>query len=146
MTCPPVTAHWHHLRIQLNLCFLRPILVHNPNGKSIGSAIFAQLMAVLSGMSSPNNCPFAWGIWAPSNTCFIGSTLVHNPNGISISSAIFALITAECCYTLQWAVPLPLKLSLPMGDLDRHLTHDSWGPSEPTTQTVHRSVQPLLHR
>ena len=45
-------AHWHHLANTtelvlswLNLWFLRPTWVHNPKGKSIGSAIFAQLMA-----------------------------------------------------------------------------------------------------
>ena len=32
-------------RIRLNWCFLRPIRVHNPNGKSIGSAVSAQLPA-----------------------------------------------------------------------------------------------------
>jgi len=32
-------------RIWLNWCFLRPIRVHNPNGKSIGPAVSAQLMA-----------------------------------------------------------------------------------------------------
>jgi len=37
-----IGATW---RIRLNLCFLRPISVHNPNGKSVGSAIFVQLMA-----------------------------------------------------------------------------------------------------
>jgi len=40
---------WGHIgatwQIQLNLCFLRPTRVHNPNGKSIGLAIFAQLTA-----------------------------------------------------------------------------------------------------
>jgi len=44
---------------------------------------------------------------------------VHNPNGISIGSAVFEQITAECRYTLQRAAPSPLKLPLPMGDLDR---------------------------
>jgi len=33
-------------RIWLNLCFLRPTRVHNPNGKSIGSAVFAGLTSV----------------------------------------------------------------------------------------------------
>jgi len=33
-------------QIHLNLCFLLPTQVHTPNGKSIGSVIFAQLMAV----------------------------------------------------------------------------------------------------
>jgi len=31
--------------IRLNSCFLRPTRVHNPNVKSIGSAVSAQLMA-----------------------------------------------------------------------------------------------------
>jgi len=42
--------------------------------------------------------------------------------------------------------PFPPKLPLPMGDLDPHLIYDSLGPSEPTTQTASRSVQPFLHR
>jgi len=61
---------------------------------------------------SPNSCPFA-------NTCFLGLTWVHNwANNISIGSAVFAQITTECRYTLQWTSPSPLKLPLPMGDLE----------------------------
>ena len=30
--------------------------------------------------------------------------------------------------------------------MDFHLTHDSLGPSKPTTQTASRSFQPFLHR
>jgi len=37
--------------------------------------------------------------------------------------------------------PFPSKLPLPMGDLDTHLTHDSLGPSEPTTRMASQSVQ-----
>jgi len=36
----------------------------------------------------PQNFPFPWGMWTPSNTWFLGPTQVLNPNGISISSAI----------------------------------------------------------
>jgi len=44
--CPPMWAHWHHLAntIELVLPSAHP-RVHNTNGKSIGSAVFAQLMA-----------------------------------------------------------------------------------------------------
>jgi len=42
--------------------------------------------------------------------------------------------------------PFPPKLPLPMGDLDPHLTHDSLGPSEPTTQTASWSAQPFSRR
>jgi len=38
----------------------------------------------------PQNCPFPWGIWTPSNTWFPGPTQVLNPNGIPIGSAVFA--------------------------------------------------------
>jgi len=37
-------------------------------------------------------------------------------------------------------LPFPPKLPLPVEDLDLHLTHDSLGPSEPTTQMASRSV------
>ena len=66
---------------------------------------------------SPNNCPFAWGIWAPSNRCFLGPARVHNPNGISIGSAIVAQITAECCLH-----PSPLKITHSHGGSQPHLT------------------------
>ena len=42
----------------------------------------------------PQNCPFPWGIWTPSNTCFPGLTRVLNPNGISIGAAVFAGLTS----------------------------------------------------
>jgi len=42
LPCGHIGATW---RIRLNLCFLRLIRVHNPNGISIGSAVFAQIMA-----------------------------------------------------------------------------------------------------
>jgi len=38
---------------------------------------------------------------------------------------------------------LPSKLTLPMGDLDPHLTHGSLGPPESSTQRASRSVQRL---
>jgi len=72
-------------------------------------------------------------------------TRVQIPNGISIGSAVFALCTAEYRYTLHRAAPFPLKITPSHGDLDPHLTHDSLGPSEPTTQTASQSVQPFLH-
>jgi len=89
------------------MCFLRPIRIHNPNGKSIASAIFAQLTAkcrrACPGMSfpqiiAPSHGSHGWvaWIWVPSNTCFLGHTRVHNPNDISIGSAVFAQLTAEC--------------------------------------------------
>jgi len=45
------------------------------------------------------------------NTCFLGPTLVCNPNSVSIVSVVFAQLTAECHYTLQWALPFPLIIT-----------------------------------
>jgi len=42
---------------------------------------------------SPQNCPFSWKIWTPSNTRLLVPTRIHNPNGISIGSAVFAALT-----------------------------------------------------
>jgi len=87
---------------------------------------------------------------APSKLPLIMWDLYHHlirgsiPNGISIGSAAFALLMAEFPYILQWA-PLSPKLSLPMGYLDPHLTHDSIGPFKPTTQTASRSLRPFLN-
>jgi len=72
--------------------------VHNPNGISVGSAIFAQLMAecrqACLGMSFPLKISTLHGaIWTP-NTWFLGPTQVLKPNGISISSVGFAGLTA----------------------------------------------------
>ena len=59
--CDSIVFTRLHWRIRLNLCFRRSTRVHNPNGKSIDSANFAQLMRSSSGMPrhilSPNNSP-----------------------------------------------------------------------------------------
>ena len=72
------------------------------------------------------------------------STEVHNPNVKLIGSAVFAQLIAESPYTLQW-VPLSSKIAPSSGGCGPHLTHDSLGPSKPTTQMASRSVQPFLH-
>jgi len=46
--CLPMWAHWRHVANMIELYFLRPNRVHNRNGKSIGLAVFAQLMARVS--------------------------------------------------------------------------------------------------
>ena len=57
--------------IRLNLCYLRLTRVHNPNGKSIGSAVPAQLMAKShdtlqwAAPSPLKIAPAYGGIWTP---------------------------------------------------------------------------------
>jgi len=57
------------------------------------------------------------GDLGPSNIHASVGTRVHNPNDISISSVVFAQITAECRYTYNGPLLLPLKLHIPK----RHL-------------------------
>ena len=81
--------------------FLGPIRANNPNGMSIGSAVFAQMTA---------ECPYTlqWGAPSPlkiapshggpgpqSNIWFLGPSQVLNPNGIWIGAAVFAGLTSE---------------------------------------------------
>jgi len=48
--------------------------------------------------------------------------------------------TAESPYSLQWAAPFPLKIALPIGDLEPNLMRGSVAPPESSTQTAYRSV------
>jgi len=123
---PFVWTHWRHLANVIELCFLQPTRVHNPNDKLIGSAIFAQLTAECRRvhcrhLANTIEIVYIGAIWwIPLNSCFFRTTQVHNPNSRS------AQLTAECPYTLLYA-PLFPKLPLPMGELNPHLTRDSLG-------------------
>ena len=99
----------------MNLCFLRTTRVHIPNGKSIGSAVFAQLTAesLYTLQWAPLSPKIGW-IWTPSNTWFFGPIPAHNSNSTSIGSAVFAQMTAECPYTKKRPFLLS-KLPPPMG-------------------------------
>jgi len=41
--CLPIMAQWRHVANTIELVLLRPIRIHIPTGKSIGSAVLAQL-------------------------------------------------------------------------------------------------------
>jgi len=69
-------AHWRHLANTIE--FVLPLANPSPQPKRLidrFSHFCTTHGKVLSGMPghvlSPSNCPFAWGIWAPSNTCFL---------------------------------------------------------------------------
>jgi len=138
--CHSMTVYWHHLAntTELVLPLAHP-RVHNPNGKSIDSAVFAQLMA-----ESPYTLQ-----WAPLSPKI---TLTHEE--------ICALCIDLPTQGLKWQLVKPrdslvrrfegnhrtcylewLKYtSLIMGDLDTHLTHDSLGPSEPNGISIGSAV------
>jgi len=87
LPCGHIGATW---RIRLNLCFLRPTRVLNPNGISIGSAVFVLLTANTLQWAplSPKIAPSHGGPGLPSNAWFFGTIRTHNPNGIPIGSAV----------------------------------------------------------
>ena len=81
-------------------------------------------------------------IWL--NLYFFQPTWVHNPNGKIDRFSCFCTASRQKVPILYNVQPFPPKLPLPMGDLNPHLTHDSLGISEPTTQRASRPVLPFL--
>jgi len=105
-TCFRLTAVGQNLRFSPTIFrsgvnnFWKWVLVHNPNGISICSTIFAQLttecLRACSGTTFPIKLPIHTGDLDPHlNTRFLGPIRVQNPNGISIGSAVLPI--AECC-------------------------------------------------
>ena len=94
-----------------------------------GSIVFANLPSRKSTLAPPSEQD-----WTSAS---FRSTQVHNANSKSINSAVFAQLTAERPYILEWATPSPSKLPLPIED-------GTIGPSESSTQTASRLVQPFL--
>jgi len=83
-----------------NTWCLGPMRAHNPNGTSIGSAVFAQMTAECANTLQRFACfpvkiaLYHIGIWSSCNTWFIGFTRVLNPNDNMIVSAVFAVLTS----------------------------------------------------
>jgi len=136
--CHPMRAHWHHLAILLNLCFLRPTRVHNANGKLIGSAVFAQLMAECHRVQ-----------WRQlTNTIQLVLPSAHlspQPKWQIDRFSHFCTAHSRKCPYFTMGDPFP-KIALLIGGSRPHLIHDSLGHSEVIIQTSSQSVQPFLHR
>jgi len=138
--CPLMWAHWCQLvnMIEIELCFLQPIRVHNPNCKSIGSAISAQLMAksLYFTMGNPfsQNCPFSFGDFNPD---LIRDNLGHSERTIQMASwsvQPFLHRWPQSVPLLYNGCPFPQNCPFPWGGSGPHLTHDTFGQSEPITQ------------
>ena len=134
--------------LDLNLTrFFQPIPAHNPNGISIGSAVFAQLTTECH-YALQQAAPFPL-ITTPSHgeadlkTRFFRPIPAHNPNAISIGSAVLAQMTTERPYTLQQDALPPQNCPFPWGDVDHHLIHGSLGLPESPTQTASQLLQPF---
>jgi len=55
-------------------------------------------------------------------------------NDIGSGSAIFAQLTAEFCYTLQWATPFPTKIAPSYDGSEPHLIYGSLGHPSPKSK------------
>jgi len=145
-----IFARWCQCASPCNTCFLGHIWVHNPNGISIGSASFAQLIAqchrACPGMSFPLKIATLHGaIWTSHLIC--NSFSPFEP----ITQMAYWLVQLFCtahrrCVPILYNGPLasPLKIAPSHGGSGPHLIHGSLSPPEPTTQTASRSIQPFL--
>jgi len=130
-------ARWRHLANTIKLCFLRATKVHHRNGKSIGLAIFAQLMAVSSGtLAPPGEYDWTYAFFGPPKSITQMAIRSVQPFFHSARQNVPILYNGR---------PFPKNCPVPMGDLGPHLMHGSFGQSKPTTQTASRSVQLFLH-
>ena len=128
---------------------LGPFWSQNPNGITIGSALFAQVTAECSYTLqwvplSPKNCLFPWEIWTPSNTWFLGPIRTHNRNGVSIGSPVLHRWPQIVPILWNWTPLYPSKLPLPMEESRPSSNTCFPGQPESSTQMASRSVQPFL--
>ena len=134
---------WRNLANTIELVLLQPPRVHNPNGKSIDSAILAQLTTdccrVCPGMSFPLIITHFHGGSEPH---LMRSTRVHNPNGILIGSAVYAQLWQKSLFFTLGA-PFFQNCSFPWEIWTPSNTR-FLGPIQAHTQTASRSVQPFL--
>jgi len=111
-----IGATW---RMRLNLCFLWPSGVRNPNGKSIGSAVSAQLLAeslytLQLATLSPKTARSHEGILYPSNSWLLG----QSETTIQTASWLVQLFShrwPQGVPILYSGRPFPPKLFLCMG-------------------------------
>jgi len=132
-----------------NTCFLESTGIHNPNDTSIGSAIFAQLMAecrrACPGMYFPLKIKDShWG----SGPHLIMVSWAHpSPNPKRHLNCFSRFCTTHCRVYLYFTMGCPFSpqdCPFPCGNLDPHLTHGSLGPPKSSHQTASQSDEPFL--
>jgi len=144
LPCGHIGATWG---IRLNLCFLRPTRVHNPNSNRSVQPFFCTAHGrVSSGMPgyvlSPNNCPSAWRS---------GPHLIHAslgpPESISqtASRSVQPFLYSSRQSVVGNVMTCP-SLAPSHGGSVPHLIRGSLRPLNSASQTASRLVQPFLHR
>ena len=130
------------------ICFLGPIWVHNQNGISIGSPIFAQLMAECSwaclGMSFPQKLPLGMGRSGPHLIHGSMEAWTHpNPQPKRHLDQFSHFCTARCRETsgIPGHVLSHKNCTFAWGNLEPHLIRGSTGRPKSKFQMASRLVQ-----
>jgi len=142
--CPPVRAHWRHLANMRELVLPSAHASPQPKQQVDRFSHFCTAHSrVSSGMPGhvlfPNNCPFALGIWAPSNICSLGSPY---PITQTASRSVQPLLHSSRQSVVGHVAPL--KITPSHGDLYRHVIRGSLGPPNSASQMASRLVQPFF--
>ena len=136
-----------HLANTIELVFPSAHASHNPNGKSIDSAVFAQLTAespyTLQWAPLSPKLPLSMGIWA--HLIIPWSSLSPQPKRHHRFSRFCTGDRRVSLYfTMGRPFPLPFKIAPTNRGSGPHLICGSRGQPESSTQTASRSVQPFL--
>jgi len=116
--CPLVRAHRRNLVYTIELGFLRPTRVHNPNGISIGSAVFSQFTSESRGACrgmlflfkiAPSHAESVHGFLGPPESASQTASRSVQP---------FLYNSLQKVPKLYIGRPFSQKLPLPMRDLD----------------------------
>jgi len=118
---------------------IRPTRVNNPNSKSIGSAVFAQLTAECRRI-------YIGAIWRIRlNSCFLRPPVESTTQTANRSVQPFLHRSLKKSLYFTMGDPFPKIAPFPRG-IWTHLRHDSLGPFKPTTQAAYRSVLTFFAR
>jgi len=98
-----------------------------------------------NGHTFPQKLPLPMGIWIPCNTWFLpkSESTTQTPSR-SVQPFFHKQLNAECSYTLESDTPFPRKIAPSQGIPGPHIIHGYLDPTEFSTQTASRSVQPFL--
>jgi len=128
-----------------------PMRAHDPNGTSIGSAVFAQMTTECPYTLQCFACfplkivPSHVGIWTSCNTWFIGPTRVRNSNGNLIVSAVLAGLTSATDWQRVKQTDKP-RYSVRCGVIMR-IGLTMWDTAKPHTRfMLVWTISPLLSR
>jgi len=132
--CALMWAHWSHLANTVELVLL---LAHPSPQPKRQINWFKRFCTARGRVSKGTLAPPGEYDWTHASF----STPKSTTQMANRSVQLFLHISHQIFY--NWP-PFPPNCPFPWGNLNRHLTHDSLGPSESSAQTASGSVQPFL--